>query len=55
MPTGMCWWRFKGEKAYRFGYATRVSSGLFRMGYWNGDTTNGSVVDPLDIEWKEYR
>jgi len=50
MPTGPCYWRFKGEKAYRYGYATRVSGGLYRMGCWNGDDTNGPIVDPDDIE-----
>lgn len=55
MQTGMCWWRFKGEKAWRFGYATHVGSGLFRMGTYNGDTTYGVVVDPIDIERKDYK
>ncbi len=54
----MVWWRFKknapGE--YRFGYCTSAESGqLVRMGRWNGDTTGGCVVDPYEIEWKDYR
>lgn len=55
-PGSMCYWRFKGEKAYRFGYCTYVSGpGLIRLGAYNGDTSGGSVVDAYDIEWKAYR
>ncbi len=50
MISGMCYWRFKGEKAYRFGYATDAGRGLLRMGYWNGDDSHGPIVDPQDIE-----
>ena len=50
MRTGSCYWRFKGEMAYRYGYATRAERGLWRMGLWNGDTDHGPFVDPNDIE-----
>ena len=50
MKTGTCYWRFKGEKAYRYGYATEAGRGLYHMGLWNGDTTHGVIVDPNDIE-----
>lgn len=50
MKTGECYWRFKGEKAWRYGYATQEKQGLYRMGLWNGDTTRGPLVDPFDIE-----
>ena len=46
------YWRFKGEKAYRYGYPTRIEKGLIRMGCWNGDTTHGTIVDEKDIEVK---
>ena len=45
-----CYWRFKGEKAYRYGYPTMLKNGLVRMGAWNGDTVGGVVVDPKEIE-----
>lgn len=50
MKTGQCYWRFKGEKAYRYGYATLAGKGLYRMGFWNGDDSHGPFVDPADIE-----
>lgn len=46
------YWRFIGEKAYRYGYATEVNNGLFRMGHWNGDTSHGPIVDEREIEWR---
>jgi hypothetical protein len=52
MKTGTCYWRFRGEKAYRYGYASAVERGLFRMGLWNGDYTHGPIVDPQDVEVK---
>lgn len=54
MKTGQCYWRFKGEKAYRYGFATEVegSRGLYQMGLWNGDRNHGPIVDPHDIEIK---
>ena len=52
MKIGQCYWRFKGEKAYRYGYATHEGRGLYRMGLWNGDTSHGPIVDPYDIEVK---
>jgi hypothetical protein len=50
MKTGECYWRFKGEKAWVYGFATTVGRGLYRMGLWNGDTNHGPIVDPNDIE-----
>lgn len=50
MKTGECFWRFKGEKAYRYGYATIATKGLYRMGFWRGDNDHGPYVDPDDIE-----
>jgi hypothetical protein len=50
----MYWWRAKGKLQWHFGYCIHVSSGLVRMGFWNGDDTNGPVLDPADIEWKPY-
>jgi hypothetical protein len=46
------YWRFKGEKAYRYGYPTQMRTGLVRMGRWNGDTMSDIVVDLKDIEIK---
>jgi hypothetical protein len=46
----MYYWRFKGEKVYRYGYATPVRGGLWRMGAFNGDTKGGRVIDPDEIE-----
>ena len=47
-----CYWRFKGEKAYRYGYPTPATKGLIRMGLWNGDDSHGPFVDLCDIEIK---
>jgi hypothetical protein len=47
---GECYWRFKGELAYRYGYVIQHKSGLYRMGLWHGDTTHGPLVDLKDIE-----
>lgn len=44
-----CYWRFKGEKAYRYGYPLPVGQGLISMGRYNGDG-DGIIVDPNDIE-----
>lgn len=54
MRTGMCYWRFKGEKAYRFGYCSEATSGLYRMGFWNGDTRHDPFVFPNDVETMPY-
>ena len=53
----MVWWRFKSQApcVWRFGYMTDVSGGLVRMGYWHGDASRGPVVDPTEIETREYR
>lgn len=53
MRTGQCYWRFKGEKAWRYGYATQAEKGLYRMRRWNGDTMGGPLVDPHDIEVRQ--
>lgn len=45
-----CYWRFKGEGPWRYGYPTDAGKGLIRMGLWNGDTHGGIVVDPSEIE-----
>ena len=50
----MCYWRFKNEQAYRFGYATPLSGNLWRMGLYNGDTTGGFIVDETEVETKSY-
>lgn len=52
MRTGECYWRFKGERAYRYGFASAAGKGLYRMGFWNGDFDHGPYVDPSDIEVK---
>jgi hypothetical protein len=52
----MVWWRFKGDREWRFGYCTYVSGpGTIRLGKHAGDSVGGSVVEAFDIEWKEYR
>lgn len=54
-PGRMYWWRFIGEKAWRFGYCTYTQTpGLVRMGSHNGDTMGGLVVSILDIECMNY-
>lgn len=45
-----CYWRFKGDKAFRYGWPTMVDGGLVRMGVWNGDISRGPIVDPSEIE-----
>lgn len=49
-----CYWRFKDEKRWRYGYPTRLKDGLIMMGLWNGDRQRGTVVDPNDIEVRKY-
>jgi len=41
-----CYWRFKGEKAYRYGWPTQIhdGKGLVRMGAWNGDYVWGLLL-----------
>jgi len=46
------YWRFKGEKTYRYGYPTQMNNGLVRMGRWHGDIAGGIIVDIRDIEVK---
>lgn len=54
IPSGiMVWWRFRGIGSYNFGY-TSYQGSLVRMGRWNGDTIGGPVVDPNEIEWRNY-
>ena len=48
------YWRFKGEKSYRYGYPTQEKGGLVRMGRWNGDTTGGNIVDLKEIEIRRW-
>lgn len=50
MKTGSCYWRFKGQKTYQYGYVTHVTKTLYRMGLYNGDITHGPIVDRADIE-----
>ena len=46
-----CYWRFKGDKAWKFGWPSRIDgSRLIRMGRWNGDVAGGTIVDELDVE-----
>lgn len=48
---GQCYyWRFIGQKAYKFGYCTHAEKGFYRMGSWNGDTSGGVIVDADDVE-----
>ncbi|KKL07798.1 hypothetical protein LCGC14_2582400 [marine sediment metagenome] len=47
-----CYWRFKGEKAYRIGYPARESNGLVRMAHYIGAPRGGPIVDLKDIEIK---
>lgn len=57
-PSGsMVYWRFRRNVPceWRFGYVTYAQGhDLIRMGQWNGDRTNGSVVSATEIEWKRY-
>lgn len=56
-PSGtMVYWRFKKTTPgpWVFGYVTYLNNGLIRMGYWNGNSHSGPIVDPKEIEWKEY-
>jgi len=48
-----CYWRFIGDKEYKYGYPTRADKGLVRMGLWNGDYTKGPLVDIKEIEVKD--
>lgn len=49
-----CYWRFKGEKVWHYGWTSSIdSTGLIRMGKYNGDLTHGPIVDPVDIEVRE--
>lgn len=51
MKTGPCYWRFKGEKAYQYGYVTEVGNGLYRMGLYHGCDNKGPIVKPIDVEF----
>lgn len=50
------YWRFKNDVPgpWRYGWMTQVGSGLVRMGWWNGDTTRGPIVDPNEIETRPH-
>jgi len=48
-----CYWRFRGEREWRYGWPTNAGDGLVMMGRWNGDKSMGVIVSPSDIEiWK---
>jgi hypothetical protein len=50
-----CYWRFKGGKAYRFGYPHYIHGTMtVRMRLWRGDISHGTVVDVHDIEIKKF-
>lgn len=51
LQVGSCYWRFKGNREYRYGWAQPIPhTNLWRMGLYNGDHTHGPIVDPNDIE-----
>ena len=53
LVAGACYyWRFKGQKAYRFGYCTHAEKGFYRMGAFIGDDRGGVIVDAEDVEGK---
>lgn len=57
-PGSMVYWKWKnfGPPVWRFGYCTYAGSyDMVRMGSWAGDSTGGSVVSIVDIEWKAYQ
>lgn len=49
-----CYWRFKGEKIWHYGWATDLHNGLARMGAYNGDRIHGVIVSITEIETKPY-
>lgn len=51
------WWRFKlkAPGPWHYGWMVHLPGGLVRMGLYNGDTERGPVVDPSEIETREYR
>lgn len=53
----MVYWRFKRAAPceWRFGFMTPAKAGLYRMGFWNGDTQHGPIVDLAEIETREIR
>lgn len=53
----MVFWRFKKNApgAWQFGFVTDAGPGLVRMGRWHGDRAGGLVVDPNEIEWRNYK
>lgn len=53
MKTGPCYWRFKGDKEFKYGYASHIKGNLYRMGNHNGDTTHGPIVDASEIERRD--
>ena len=32
-----CYWRFRGDKEWRYGWPTNAGDGLVMMGRWNGE------------------
>lgn len=51
-PYVVVYWRFKGDKGYRFGWPSPIAGkrNLFMMGVFVGDHDNGPIVDLKDIE-----
>jgi len=48
------YWRIKGEVVWRYGWPTDLGAGLYMMGSWCGDTTQGQIVNGFDVETKPY-
>ena len=48
------YWRFKGDRVWKYGFPTQAGPGLVRMGIWHGDTMRGPVVDPDEIETRPH-
>lgn len=52
----MVYWRFKRNAPgpWQFGYTSQAGGGLVRMGRWNGDVNGGQIVDPYEVEVRDY-
>ncbi|MEK6883878.1 MAG: hypothetical protein AABY22_29885 [Nanoarchaeota archaeon] len=46
------YWRFKGEKVFRYGWASKKGD-LVMMGLYNGDYNYGPIVDVKKIEYRK--
>lgn len=56
MAIGLTWWRFKGDREWKLGYQTDLSSyDMIRIGNYNGDATGGRVVERNEVEFRQYR